>query len=89
MAPFYRYLTTELPSFFPLNKNLLDSCVKSNEAELKALADKLEDARQNLGETEITETLLKQAEFYARIGDKVCFYLFARNLRYFSAIKST
>ena len=42
-----------------------------NEEALKKLDDRLKDAEENLGETEISDTLLARAEHFARIGDKV------------------
>lgn len=43
----------------------------ANETELKAFDDKVEDAQQNMGETEVNEALLGKADYYAAIGDKV------------------
>ena len=42
-----------------------------NEAVITDLNAKIEDAEKNLGETEVRDFLLKKAEHYSRIGNKV------------------
>mmetsp|Transcript_31818 Transcript_31818/g.38478 ORF Transcript_31818/g.38478 Transcript_31818/m.38478 type:complete len:396 (+) Transcript_31818:151-1338(+) len=42
----------------------------SNEAELKQIEEKIADAIENLGDSEVREGLLAKAEFYTRIGDR-------------------
>ncbi|KAI8818999.1 26S proteasome subunit RPN7-domain-containing protein [Fimicolochytrium jonesii] len=68
MAPYYTHLSTELA--FPRDNTLLSELKKDNEEELKKLDAKLEDAEQNLGETDISDALIARAGFFARIGDK-------------------
>eukprot|EP01132_Coremiostelium_polycephalum_P009106 gene9106-11158_t len=68
MAPLYKKLSdqhkwTEDQSFFEKLKN-------ENEAELKTLDDKIKDAEENFGESEIREAYLAKSDFYCRIGDK-------------------
>merc|ERR1712193_199837 len=41
-----------------------------NEAELKVLDEKIKDAEENLGESELREALLAKAEYLTKIGDK-------------------
>ncbi|CAG8458825.1 13595_t:CDS:2 [Ambispora leptoticha] len=68
MAPFYQIVTDELK--IPLDKQLLAKYQEANKEELQKLDERLEDAEQNLGETEISDALLAKAHFYAKIGDK-------------------
>jgi 26S proteasome regulatory subunit N7 len=70
MAPYYEHLVTELK--WKKDESLLKSLKAANEAELKKLQDKLQDAETNLGETEICDALLAKAQYLARTGDKVC-----------------
>ena len=69
MAPFYQLLTDELK--LPLDKALLAQYQQDNKEELQKLDEKIEDAEQNLGETEICDAMLAKANFFANIGDKV------------------
>ncbi|CAG8576450.1 9841_t:CDS:2 [Paraglomus brasilianum] len=68
MAPFYQLLTDELK--LPLDKVLLAQYQQANKEELQKLDEKIEDAEQNLGETEICDAMLAKANFFANIGDK-------------------
>ncbi|CAG8552299.1 5796_t:CDS:2, partial [Paraglomus occultum] len=68
MAPFYQLLTDELK--LPLDKALLAQYQQANNEELQKLDEKIEDAEQNLGETEICDAMLAKANFFANIGDK-------------------
>lgn len=45
---------------------------KSNEAKIKELDAKIEDAEKNFGETEVREANLAKAEYLSRVGTKVC-----------------
>ena len=69
MAPWYELLVSELK--WKKDDGLLKSLKAANEAELKKLHDKLQDAETNLGETEVCDALLAKAQYLARIGDKV------------------
>ena len=72
MGPFLE----SLPSSLNLGTStdpLLASIKVKNEAELKKLDEKIEDAKTNLGETEISEALKAKATYLARIGSKVRF----------------
>ena len=69
MAPFYELICEE--QGWPVDTTLLESMKKVNEEALKKLDERLKDAEENLGETEISDTLLARAEHFAKIGDKV------------------
>jgi len=69
MAPYYELICKEFN--FPIDNNLLSQLQKTNEEKLKQFEEKLEDAQQNLGETEISDALIAKAEYLAKIGYKV------------------
>lgn len=69
MAPFYELICEE--QGWPVDTDLLNHMKKENEETLKKLDERLKDAEENLGETEISDTLLARAEHFAKIGDKV------------------
>ncbi|KAI9594737.1 26S proteasome subunit RPN7-domain-containing protein [Syncephalis fuscata] len=68
MAPFYRLLSEELG--WTVDDALLSQMEAANIEELKALDVKLEDAEQNLGETDISDALIAKAQYLAQIGEK-------------------
>jgi 26S proteasome regulatory subunit N7 len=68
MLPFYNSLVEQ--HVFKADNALIDELKASNEGELKTLDEKIKDAEENLGESEIREALLARADFYNRIGDK-------------------
>ncbi|CAG8557855.1 10456_t:CDS:2 [Scutellospora calospora] len=68
MAPFYQLVTEELK--IPVNKTLLSKYQEVNKEELQKLEERLQDAEQNLGETEISDALLAKADYFAKIADK-------------------
>ncbi|CAI9113033.1 OLC1v1013558C1 [Oldenlandia corymbosa var. corymbosa] len=53
-----------------LDQQLLDSMRAKNEEELKKLDEKIADAEENLGESEVREAHLAKSLFYIRISDK-------------------
>lgn len=53
------------------DQHLLETMAKANEEDLAKLEEKLVDAQENLGESEISDALLAKAEYISRIGDKV------------------
>jgi 26S proteasome regulatory subunit N7 len=73
MAPFYELICEE--QGWPVDTTLLNNMKKENEEALKKLDDRLKDAEENLGETEISDTLLARAEHFAKIGDKVLLFI--------------
>jgi len=68
MAPFYETLCKDLK--WQLDGDLQSRMKKANEEELKRLDDVLEDAENNLGESEIRDAMMAKAEYMIRIGDK-------------------
>lgn len=70
MAPYYEEVCKELG--WKVDAAVLKTMKEKNETDLKKLNETLEDAEQNLGETEVRDALLGKAEFFCRIGDKVC-----------------
>lgn len=69
MAPFYELICEE--QGWTVDTDFLNKMKAENEEGLKKLDEKLKDAEENLGETEISDTLLARAEHFAKIGDKV------------------
>ncbi|XP_072027586.1 26S proteasome non-ATPase regulatory subunit 6-like [Amphiura filiformis] len=68
MAPFYELLCKELS--WKTDAALLKKMKEENESQLKKLDETLQDAEQNLGETEVRDALLAKAEYLSKIGDK-------------------
>ncbi|NXD32644.1 PSMD6 ATPase, partial [Spelaeornis formosus] len=68
MAPYLDHLSRL--DLVPANPALLDRLRADNAAQLKRLADKLDDAQTNLGETEVSDALREKAAYLARIGEK-------------------
>lgn len=71
MAPYLSHLTST--SVLPPQSDLLSRLQQRNKDELARLDAKLEDAKTNLGETEVSDVLRERATYLARIGEKVCF----------------
>ncbi|XP_047325801.1 26S proteasome non-ATPase regulatory subunit 6 homolog [Impatiens glandulifera] len=68
MAPLYETLVAN--SVLDTNQSLLDSMRAKNEDELKKLDEKIADAEENLGESEVREAHLAKSLFFVKIGDK-------------------
>ncbi|KZV24854.1 hypothetical protein F511_14737 [Dorcoceras hygrometricum] len=68
MAPLYETLVAN--KIFNLDQKALDSMRAKIEEELKKLDEKIADAEENLGESEVREAHLAKSLFYIRIGDK-------------------
>ncbi|ORX50530.1 PCI-domain-containing protein, partial [Hesseltinella vesiculosa] len=68
MAPFYKLMVDELG--LAQDPSLLQQMEKVNQETLQGFDDKVKDAEQNQGETEINDALLGKADYYAKIGDK-------------------
>jgi 26S proteasome regulatory subunit N7 len=66
MGPYYSVVA---PLIGGLDQTLLDQINSKNAQALALLDQKLQDATDNLGETEISECLLAKANHYSRIGD--------------------
>ena len=69
MAPFYHATCVELK--ITEDTKLLEELTEKNRVELSRLDHNIEDAQENLGETELKDALLERAEYLSRIGDKV------------------
>ena len=73
MAPFYSSLCAELGR--TVDAELLDKMEADNKDKLKELEEVIEDARKNFGETERRDALMAKAEYFCKIGDKVCVHV--------------
>ena len=58
---------------FPWDEALYQSLVEDNRKELDAFQKEEDEAEEAAGETEVLAARGKRAEFWARVGDKVCF----------------
>jgi len=67
-APLYEYVCKELQ--WSVDAKLMDNFKEKNKEKLSALDVAINDAKENLGESEVREALLKKAEYLAQIGDK-------------------
>jgi len=68
MLPFYLSLAEQFK--WDVDQGIVSKLKASNEETIKTLDDKVKDAEENLGESEIRDALLARAEFFSRIGDK-------------------
>ncbi|CAL9058829.1 unnamed protein product [Musa banksii] len=68
MASLYESLA--VASVLEMDTAVLDRMRKRIEDELKTLDDKIADAEENLGESEVREAHLAKSLFFIRIGDK-------------------
>jgi len=64
MAPYLVHIQSD-------NSNLREQLSAKNEAKLKEFDEKLKEAEENQGESEISELLRSKAMYLVRIGDKV------------------
>lgn len=68
MLPYYKHLCKTFG--WPENGALVQKMEDQNKEELKKIEEKIEDAKKNLGDTEVREGFLARADFLARIGEK-------------------
>ncbi|GAB2289414.1 proteasome regulatory particle subunit [Dionaea muscipula] len=68
MASLYETLVAE--KLLPLDQSVLESMRAAIEEELKKLDEKIADAEESLGESEVREAHLAKSLFHIRIGDK-------------------
>ncbi|XP_040989879.1 26S proteasome non-ATPase regulatory subunit 6 [Juglans microcarpa x Juglans regia] len=68
MAPLYETLISD--SVLEKDQGVLDSMRAKIEDEIKKLDEKIADAEENLGESEVREAHLAKSLFFIRIGDK-------------------
>jgi len=69
MLPYYEKYLCPSP-LGPVDEQLKAQLKKANEDELVKLEEKIEDAKENLGDIEVRDGLLAKADFFNRIGDK-------------------
>ena len=67
-GPLYEYVCKELK--WSTDAKLLNTFKEANKKTLATLDAAIEDAKENHGESEVREALLKKAEHLAQIGDK-------------------
>lgn len=70
MLPYYQFLLEHDSKFFTSNDDLIQRMRTVNEDKLKELDEKIKDAEDNFGESEVREANLNKAEYYHKIGDK-------------------
>lgn len=68
MTPFYQHMCERLGE--TPQQGLLEKMQKCNEEELKRLEARIEDAKENLGDTEVRDALVAKADHFLLIGDK-------------------
>jgi 26S proteasome regulatory subunit N7 len=71
-------LATRRPSLaviLPWDEALYEKLKAQNEKELEDIKKEEEEATEKAGETEIQSARGKRAEFWTRVGDKVCWWL--------------
>ena len=69
MAPFYEDVCQDLG--WTLDTALVQQMKSANEAKMKELDEKVEDAEKNLGDTEVRDFMLAKGELLTRTGAKV------------------
>ncbi|PVH14968.1 uncharacterized protein CXQ87_005247 [Candidozyma duobushaemuli] len=71
MAPYYKYLTTELPQHFKLDKSLLASMESVNEEKISVLKKDVQEAEsEEETEIDLVGSYTKLAEYYTEIIDR-------------------
>jgi len=72
MGPYCQYLIDTESKYFNASTlgDLLNKMNSTNEQKLKELDDKITDAEENFGESEVREALLTKSQYFASIGDK-------------------
>lgn len=70
MAPYYRIVTST--NVLPLDNVLIETMEKQNQEELEKLDQRLKEAEETEGETDIADALRSKANYLTRIGEKVC-----------------
>lgn len=68
MAPFYQRLCEDLK--WSIDNEKLSAMKEHNKKMLEELDEKIKDAEENLGETEVRDAYLDKAEYFVQIGDK-------------------
>lgn len=68
LAPLYEHLCKELG--WQIDAAQLEGMKARNTEKLKELDEKIKDAEENLGETEVRDAVQAKADYYAQIGDR-------------------
>lgn len=68
MYPLYQSIAAELG--WPEEPEFQSTAQKAIDEQLKTLDDKIKDAQENLGESEVRDSMEAKAAFYSRIGEK-------------------
>lgn len=68
LAPLYEHLCKELG--WGVDAAQLEGMKTRNAEKLKELDEKIKDAEENLGETEVRDAVQAKADYYAQIGDR-------------------
>jgi 26S proteasome regulatory subunit N7 len=69
MAPYYKMIAAA-SSGLPLDQSLLEEMEKANQEEMQRLDERLKDAEETEGESEISDALRAKANYLTKIGDK-------------------
>jgi protein associated with RNAse G/E len=70
MAPFYLYLTQQSYFEWSLDRSIYDQWEAEHAVKLKEFEEKLEDAKQNLGASDVFEILTEKALYLGKILDQ-------------------
>lgn len=68
LAPMYEYFCEEFG--WDVDDLRLTAMKEKNEKQAKELDEKIKDAEDNLGETDVRDACLAKADYYASIGDR-------------------
>eukprot|EP01060_Flectonema_neradi_P002554 TRINITY_DN1160_c1_g2_i1.p1 TRINITY_DN1160_c1_g2~~TRINITY_DN1160_c1_g2_i1.p1 ORF type:complete len:404 (+),score=84.24 TRINITY_DN1160_c1_g2_i1:41-1252(+) len=68
MAPYYQFLHESF--MWPIDEAKMKKMKEANSAKLAELDEKIKDAEENYGETEVREIIIDKANYCARIGEK-------------------
>ena len=79
MGPFYQQVIGALQ--IPADKALAAKLENTNAQKLKEFDEKIQDAVENLGETEISDLMIAKALYLTQIGEKVMAELIGRKPR--------
>mmetsp|Transcript_9225 Transcript_9225/g.27668 ORF Transcript_9225/g.27668 Transcript_9225/m.27668 type:complete len:387 (-) Transcript_9225:26-1186(-) len=69
MLPYYEKYLCPSP-LGPADEALKAQMKKANDEELAKIEEKINDAKENLGDTEVRDGLIAKADFFNRVGDK-------------------
>lgn len=71
LGSYYKYLTTELPQYFPVDEALASKLNSTNEEEIEKLKASIKEAEgDDETELDVTQCYIKLAEYYTKIIDR-------------------